>query len=120
MDGDPISDYMNEHPKGKLVTGTVVEVDARGAEIELAEGVIAYMRASEMSLDQVDDARKLMKEGDSVEALLVGVDRKKRSINLSIKAKDSKDEKDAIKEYSSSSESGATTLGDLLKEQMDK
>ncbi|MEE9354107.1 MAG: 30S ribosomal protein S1 [Methylococcaceae bacterium] len=119
LDGDPISDYMNEHPKGKVVNGKVVSVDARGAEIELAEGVIGYMRGSEMSLDQVDDARKIMKEGDEVEAMLVGVDRKKRSINLSIRAKDTKDEKQAIKEYSSASETGSTTIGDLLKEQMD-
>lgn len=119
LDGDPISEYMNEHPKGKVVHGTVISVDAKGAEIELAEGVVAYMRASEMSVDQVDDARKLMKEGDEVEAMLMGVDRKKRSINLSIRAKDNEDEAQAIKEYSSSADTGGTTLGDLLKEQLD-
>ncbi len=119
LDGDPISEYMNEHPKGQVVKGRVVSVDARGAEIELADGVIGYMRASEISQDPVDDARKVLKEGDEVEAMLVGVDRKKRSINLSIRAKDSKDEKEAIREYSSSSEGGTTTLGDLLKEKLE-
>ncbi len=119
LDGDPVSDYLNGNPKGTVVTGKVVSVDARGVEVELTEGVVAYMRASEISTDPVDDARKVMKEGDDVEAMLIGVDRKKRSINLSVRAKDSEDEAQAIKDYSATSETGGTTLGDLLKEQLD-
>lgn len=119
LDGDPVSDYLNANPKGTVVNGNVVAVDARGAEVELAEGVVAYMRASEISADPVDDARKVLREGDDVEAMLIGVDRKKRSINLSIRAKDSEDEAQAIKEYSANAETGGATLGDLLKEQLD-
>lgn len=77
------------------------------------------MRASELSIDPVDDARKVVKEGDTIEALIVGVDRKRRVVNLSVKAKESEEEQTALQEYGSDNETGRTTLGDLLKEQLD-
>ncbi len=118
LDQDPISAYVAEHPKGSIVSGTVKEVDAKMAVVELAENVDGYLRASELSADRVEDARTVLNVGDKVEAKLIGVDRKSRTIMLSIKAKDYAEEAEAIKEYTSSSTGGATTLGDLLKEQM--
>jgi len=116
---DPFSTYLAQHPKGTRVTGKILAVDAKGATIELAEGVEASMRASEISIDQVDDARKFLKEGDDVEAMIVGVDRKRRVVNLSIKAKESEEEAAVLQEYSAERDVGRTTLGDLLKEQLD-
>ncbi len=118
LDKDPMSNYLAQHPKGSIVTGTVTEVDAKGATLELADGVDGYLRASELARDRVEDARSLLKVGDSVEAKFIGVDRKKRTLSVSIKAKDFDDEAEAMKEYSSSSGGGAT-IGDLIKEQMD-
>jgi small subunit ribosomal protein S1 len=94
-------------------------VDAKGATVELAEGIDGYLRASELTRDRVEDARTLLKVGDSVEAKFIGVDRKKRTLSLSVKAKDYDDEAEVVKEYSSSSSGGAATIGDLIKEQMD-
>ena len=119
LDKDPFSNYLAQHPKGSIVTGTVVEVDAKGATVELAESVDGYLRASELARDRVEDARSMLKVGDEVEAKFIGVDRKKRSLSLSIKAKDYDDEAEAVKEYTSSSTGGAATIGDLIKEQMD-
>ena len=118
MEQDPFSDYMAANPKGTIVKGTVREVDAKGAVIELADGIEGYLRASELSQDRVEDARSLLKEGDAVEAKFIGVDRKNRTINLSIKAKDSDDENEAIQDYKRSAPINPT-LGDLLKEQME-
>jgi small subunit ribosomal protein S1 len=118
MEQDPFSDYLAQNKKGNIVTGTVREVDARGAIIDLADSVEGYLRASELSADRVEDARSLLKEGDSVEAKFIGVDRKNRSINLSIKAKDSDEEQEAVQDYNRSAPVNPT-LGDLLKEQMD-
>ncbi len=117
MEQDPFSDYVAQHKKGSIVTGTVREVDARGAIIDLADTVEGYLRASELSQDRVEDARALLKEGDTVEAKFLGVDRKNRSINLSIKAKDSDEENEAVQDYNRSAPVNPT-LGDLLKEQM--
>ncbi|MCB1745894.1 MAG: 30S ribosomal protein S1 [Gammaproteobacteria bacterium] len=117
---DPFSTYLAQNPKGTRVVGRIVAVDAKGANIELAEGVEATMRASEISIDPVDDARKYLKEGDDVEAMIVGVDRKRRMVNLSIKARESEEEAAALQEYSAERENtGRTTLGDLFKEQLD-
>jgi small subunit ribosomal protein S1 len=118
LDKDPFSNYLAENPKNSIVTGTVLEVDAKGATIELAEGIEGYLRASELDRDRVEDARTVLKVGDSVEAKFIGVDRKKRSLSLSVKAKDYDDEAEVVKEYSSSSTSTASTIGDLIKEQM--
>mgnify|MGYP000663205532 CR=1 FL=1 len=118
LDKDPFANYLAENPKNSIVTGTVLEVDAKGATIELAEGIEGYLRASELDRDRVEDARTVLKVGDSVEAKFIGVDRKKRSLSLSVKAKDYDDEAEVVKEYSSSSTSTASTIGDLIKEQM--
>jgi small subunit ribosomal protein S1 len=120
LDKDPLSAFLSEHPKGSMVTGLVKEVDARGAIIELAEGIDGQLRASELSRDRVEDARTVLKEGEQIEARLVGLDRKNRVISLSIKAKEAHDEAAAVESYKTDSGAVAsgTTLGDLLKEQM--
>ncbi len=118
LEQDPLSGYMATHPKGGMVSGTVREVDAKGAVIELADGVEGYLRASELSRERVEDARTVLGVGDAVEARFIGVDRKNRSINLSIKAKEIKEEAQAVEDYARSKTSGTATLGDLLKEQM--
>lgn len=119
LEKDPFSHYVAEHTKGTIVKGTVKEVDAKGAVITLEDGVEGQLRAAELSRDRVDDARTLLKVGDEVEAKFMGVDRKNRTITLSIKAKDSEEEADVLHEYTRGSTPGATTLGDILKEQME-
>jgi len=114
---DPSSAYIAEHPKGTIVRGTVREVDAKGAIIDLGNGVDGQLRASELSRDRVEDARLLLKVGEEVEAKFTGVDRKGRSISLSIKAKDIHEEQEAMQNYRTDSPTG-TSLGDLLKEQI--
>jgi len=116
LDKDPFSNYLAEHPKGSIVNGKVTEVDAKGAIIDL-NGVEAYLRASELSRDRVEDARMVLKPGDDVEAKFIGIDRKSRTINLSIKAKEVHEEAQAVQSYKTDSSSG-TSLGDLLKEQI--
>jgi small subunit ribosomal protein S1 len=118
---DPFSGYVAEHPRGSIVTGTVTEVDQRGALIDLGSGVEGQLRATELGRDRVDDARTVLKVGDTVEAKFVGVDRKTRSITLSIKAKEMHEEAEAVQSYRTdqgSSASSGTSLGDLLKEQI--
>ncbi|MDX1443756.1 MAG: 30S ribosomal protein S1 [Gammaproteobacteria bacterium] len=119
LDQDPFSLFLGEHPKGSLVTGKVLEVDAKGARIELADGIEGYLRASELARERVEDARTQLNEGEDVEARIIGVDRKNRAINLSVKAKEIHEEQQAVAEYSKS-DSGGATLGDLLKEQINK
>jgi len=119
MEKDPVSNYMADYTKGAIVEGTVTEVDAKGAVIDLGNGVEGYLRASEISRDKIEDARTMLSIGDKVEAKFTGIDRKNRTIALSIKAKDSDEEKDAIEDYTRGSTTATTTLGDLLKEQMD-
>jgi small subunit ribosomal protein S1 len=120
LEQDPFSNYLAEHSKGTIVIGKILEVDAKGATVQLADGIEGYLRASEIARDRVEDARSMLKEGEEVEAKFIGVDRKNRVINLSIKAKDSQEEAEAVEDYSRQSESsGSTTLGDLIKEQMD-
>ncbi|MBV2090500.1 MAG: 30S ribosomal protein S1 [Candidatus Thiodiazotropha sp. (ex Ctena orbiculata)] len=116
---DPFSLFVAANEKGSFVKGTVAEVDAKGAVIALADGVEGYLRASELSRDRVEDARSMLKDGDEIEAKFIGVDRKNRTISLSIKAKDADEEAAAIKGYARDAASSAPTLGDLLKEQMD-
>lgn len=96
IEEDPFADYLSTHHKGSIVTGTVESVDARGAKVKLAEGVVGYIRASDCSRDRVEDATTVLKEGDSVEAKLVNVDRKTRQLTLSIRAKDEAEEKEAL------------------------
>jgi small subunit ribosomal protein S1 len=120
LEQDPFSNYVAEHSKGTIVNGEVTEVDAKGAVIALADSVEGYLRASEISQERIDDARTALNVGDQVEAKFMGVDRKNRTIILSIKAKDSQEEAAAVQEYSrAGGQSGATTLGDILKEQME-
>jgi small subunit ribosomal protein S1 len=114
---DPFSAYIADHPKGSIVTGVVREVDAKGAIIDLGNGVDGQLRASDISRDRVEDARLLLKVGEEVEAKFTGVDRKGRSISLSIKAKDIHEEQEAMQNYRTDSPTG-TSLGDLLKEQI--
>ena len=117
--GDPFSDYIEQNPRGSKVTGEITAVNATEARINLDDGVEGFLRASDISIDSVDDARKFLKEGESIEALVVGVDRKNRVVGLSIKAKENKEEAAVLDEYSADTEVQRTTLGDLLKEQMD-
>ena len=119
IDKDPFSSYLARNPKGAIVRGRVVEVDARGAAVELAEGIEGYLRSAEVARERVEDVRAVLKVGDEIEAKFVGVDRKKRVLSLSIKAKESEEEAQVVQEYATSTTAGATTLGDLIKEQMD-
>lgn len=119
LQDDPFSAYLSEHPRGTVVTGKVTEVDAKGATIELAEGVEGYVRVADISRERIEDASKVLNVGDEVEAKFTGMSRKDRTLTLSIKAKDDQEESEAVKEYSNVS-SGNTTLGDLLKEQMNQ
>ncbi|WP_404377665.1 30S ribosomal protein S1 [Vreelandella aquamarina] len=121
MDSDPVAEYLSVNDKGSIVTGRVVEVDAKEAHVELATDVIAILKASEISADRVEDARNVLNEGDSVEARIVSVDRKSRQINLSVKAKEQDDTRQNLKklrEQEPEAAGGPTTIGDLIKQQM--
>ena len=118
MEKDPFSGFFAEHPKGSIVTGKVMEVDAKAAIIDLGDGVEGVLKASEIARDRVEDARTVLKEGEEVEAKFIGVDKKSRTINLSIKAKDYQEESAAVQEYSSN-ESASMSLGDILKESIE-
>jgi small subunit ribosomal protein S1 len=120
LDKDPFSSFVALHEKGSVVMGTITEVDAKGAIVALADGVEGYLRASEISRNRVEDARAVLKLGEEVEAKFVGVDRKNRTISLSVKAKDIDEETAAIRGYSRDAQTGTTTLGDILKEQMEE
>jgi small subunit ribosomal protein S1 len=117
---DPFSAYIAENPKGTIVRGVVKDVDARGAVIDLGNGIEGQLRASELGRDRVEDARSVLKPGEEIEAKFTGVDRKSRTISLSIKAKEIHEEAEAVQSYrsDSGSSSGGTSLGDLLKEQI--
>ena len=115
---DPFAGFLADHPKGSMVTGPVTEVTARGAVLDLGQGVTGYLRASDISRDRVEDARQALKMGDEVEARIVGVDRKARQVTLSIKAKELKEEAEAVEEYGRSGNAATTTLGDMLKDQL--
>jgi len=113
---DPFSAWIAEHPKNSIVKGSVREVDAKGAIIDLGGGVEGHLRASELSRDRVEDARTVLKVGDEVEAKFTNVDRKSRTIALSIKAKEIHEEAEAVQNYRTGETSAGTSLGDLLKE----
>lgn len=122
LEQNPFSTYVAENPRGTVVAGTIGEVDARGAVVVLSDDVTGYLRVSEISMDRVEDARTHLSEGDEVEVAILGVDRKSNTLNLSIKQKDSLDEEKAIKDYNDANaveDAGSTTIGDLIKEQMD-
>jgi small subunit ribosomal protein S1 len=123
LEEDPFVGFAAENDKGAIVTGTVKEVDAKGAVVVLAEGVEATLKVSELSRDRVEDATSVLKEGDSVEAAVINVDRKARTIALSIKQKDASEEKAAMKTHSEKAAqveaNGPTTIGDLIKAQLE-
>ncbi|GIX35509.1 MAG: 30S ribosomal protein S1 [Lysobacteraceae bacterium] len=117
LEQDPFGQFMAAHPKGSIVTGTVKEVDAKGATVELADGIEGYIRASDIAKERVDDATQYLKVGDQVEAKFMGMDRKGRTLQLSIRAKDEADLRETLEEYSNAS-GGTTKLGALLREQL--
>jgi small subunit ribosomal protein S1 len=119
MAGDPFTNFAATHEKGSLVTGKVKSVDAKGAVIDLGADVEGYLRASEISSDRVEDARNHLKEGDSVTVLIINVDRKNRSLNLSIKARDSAEASEAMERMKAEATTGTTNLGALLKAKLD-
>ncbi|PWR00317.1 30S ribosomal protein S1 [Leucothrix pacifica] len=117
MDQDPFSAFFAANPKGSIVKGTITEVTPKMAKVDLGDGIEGSLRASELSRDRVEDASTILKVGEEIEAKFMGVDRKSRMMNLSIKAKEYADEAEVMKEYSNRSSSG-TSLGDIFKEQM--
>src|SRR5437773_764177 len=122
LEGDPFTNFIASHEKNSVVAGTVKTVDAKGAVVDIG-GVEGYLRASEFSRDRIDDLTKHLKEGDSVQAMIINVDRKNRSINLSVKAKDLSEETDAMKQLrteNAAASAGATNLGALLRAKLDK
>jgi len=121
MEQDPFGQYMASNTKGSIVKGTVKEVDAKGATIDLGEGVEGYLAARDIAKDRVDDATEHLRVGDEVEAKFIGMDRKGRTMQLSIKAKDEAETEEALVEYNQSAadaSSGTTKLGALLREQL--
>jgi len=120
LEKDPFSGWLAAHPKNSIVTGTVTEVDARGAMVDLGDGVFGSLRASELARGRVEDARTMIKVGEEVEAKFTNVDRKSRMVALSIKAKEVHEEQEAVSSYKSDSSAApvGTTLGELLKEKM--
>jgi small subunit ribosomal protein S1 len=120
LEGDPYSNYVASHEKNSIVTGIVKAIDAKGAVVQLDGDMEGYLRASEVSRDRVEDIRTRLKEGDSVTAMIINVDRKNRTINLSIKAKDQAEEAEAIQKHAADkSSAGTTNLGALLKAKLD-
>jgi small subunit ribosomal protein S1 len=118
LDKDPYSNFVAEHSKGSIVKGTVTEVDAKAAVVDLGDGVEGTLRASELSRDRIEDARTVLNVGEEVEAKFMGVDRKNRTISLSIKAKDTEEEAAMLQDYGADSSEATTNLGDVLKKQM--
>jgi small subunit ribosomal protein S1 len=120
LEGDPFGGFASSHEKGAVVTGTVKSLDAKGAVIALEGDVEAYLKASEVSADRVEDIRTHLKEGDSVTAVIINVDRKNRGINLSIKALNKTEDTAALQKLSaeSNASAGTTNLGALLKAKM--
>ena len=120
LEEDAFSLYVSDNDRGSLVTGAVTEVDAKGATIKLSDEVEGYLKATDISVDRVDDARAVLSVGDTVEAKVVNVDRKSRGLGLSIKAKDMDDEKEAVESLKEQDESSSPgTIGDLIKAKME-
>jgi small subunit ribosomal protein S1 len=123
LEGDPFTNFIASHEKNSVVAGKVKSLDAKGAVVDLGGDVEGYLRASEFSRDRVDDLRTLLKDGDTVQAMIINVDRKNRSINLSVKAKDLSEETEAMKQLrteNAAASAGATNLGALLRAKLDK
>ncbi len=120
LEQDPFGQFMAAHPKGSMLTGKVQEVDPRGATIDLGDGMEGYIRASDISKERVDDASQHLKIGDAIEAKFIGMDRKGRVLQLSIRAKDEAEVQQVMEEYQSSANTGTSSLGALLREKMNK
>ena len=122
MGGDPFSNFVSTHDKNTIVKGKVKSVEAKGAVIDLGNDVEGYLRASEISADRVDDATTRLNAGDAVEALITNIDRKNRSIQLSIKAKDAAEALDALDRLNAvaTAATGTTNLGALLKAKLEQ
>ena len=122
LDKDPFSDYTAIHDRGAVIMGKVVEVQPKEAILELAEEVLGVLKAAEISVDRVEDARTVLKEGEEIEVKIINIDRKNRTIGLSIKSKDIEEERAAVKEHQKqeTDRSGPATLGDLIKAQMNQ
>jgi small subunit ribosomal protein S1 len=121
LEGDPFNNYISTHDKNSIVTGTVKSVDAKGAVVQLEGEVEGYLRASEVSRDRVEDIRTRLKEGDAVTVMVINIDRKNRTINLSIKAKDIAEEAEAMQKMAADTKAsaGTTNLGALLRAKLD-
>jgi small subunit ribosomal protein S1 len=122
LDQDPFTDYTAVNDRGSIVKGVVQSVDPKEAVVQLAPDVVGLLKASELSVDRVEDARNVLKVGEEIEVKVISIDRKNRAIGLSVKAKDIDDERTAVKEHKQkeSDRPGPTTLGDLIKAQMDQ
>jgi small subunit ribosomal protein S1 len=122
LDQDPFTDYTAVNDRGSIVRGIIREVEPKEAIIDLAEDVVGILKASEISIDRVEDARNALTAGEEIEVKVISIDRKNRTVGLSIKAKDIDDERAAVREHRSkeSERPGAQTLGDLIKAQMDQ
>ncbi|NIN33753.1 MAG: 30S ribosomal protein S1 [Gammaproteobacteria bacterium] len=121
LEKDPFSSYVAEYSKGTVVRGVAESVDLKGVVVRLADGVEGFLKASEISIDKkVDDARTAIKEGEELEVKITAIDRKKRTINVSIRAKEVDDEAAAVEEYSPETGGAGTKLGDLFKEHLEK
>ena len=121
LEQDPFGQFMAAPPRGAILNGTVREVDAKGAVIDLADGIEGYLSARDISKERVDDATQHLKVGDQVEAKFIGMDRKGRMLQLSIRAKDEDEMAETLSEYQNQhAERGTTKLGALLKEQVNK
>ena len=118
MEGDPFNNYCAEHGKGAVVSGVVTAVDAKGATVKLGDDVEGYLRAAEAARDRIEDARAVLKEGDTVEAKVMTIDRKNRKITLSVRAKDMERENEAVQEYTRKAPLATSSLGDKLKEKL--
>ena len=118
LEGDPFASFVTTHGKGSIVKGTVTSVEAKGAVVKLVDEVEGYLRASEIARDRVEDARSVLKDGDSVEAKITTIDRKNRKISLSIRAKDMEEENEAVQEYARKGGTATSSLGDKLKEKL--
>jgi small subunit ribosomal protein S1 len=121
IEGDPFSGFIQSHDKNSMVTGTVKTIDAKGAVVQLEGDVEGYLRASEASRERVEDIRTKLKEGDSVTAMIINIDRKNRTINLSVKARDVAEDSEAMRKLAGEKQasSGTTNLGALLKAKLD-
>ena len=121
LSGDPFNNFVSTNDKGSIVQVTIKTVDPKGAVVQLADDVEGYLRASEISSDRVEDARNVLKEGETMTAMIVNIDRKSRNINVSIKAKDSADQQEAMQKFSADTgAAGTTNLGALLKAKLNE